>query len=40
MCEGDCCKKESKPYETVFSQPPAVWIALAVGFVVASAIRK
>jgi hypothetical protein len=47
MCDGDCCKKadsdvkkDPTPYEVLMSQPAAVWIALAVGYVVATAIKK
>jgi len=47
MCEGDCCKKadadvkkDPTPYQVLMSQPAAVWIALAVGYVVATAIKK
>ena len=46
MCDGDCCKtdktekKENTIMDTVMSQPPMVWAALALGFVVATMIRK
>jgi len=41
MCDEEKMdKKEPTAYEVVMSQPPSVWIALGVGFMLATLIKK
>jgi hypothetical protein len=39
-CSAKEEKKEQSAQEMLMTQPPAVWIALAIGFVLATAIKK